>query len=86
MITCDEIIDTIETKIVTTNFNEKNAVFKTKTFYNLVVFWLITISLLIAAWIYFYLIKHKSKQKHLLPYHVTNDESINDKLKNVLQK
>ena len=62
------------------NFNEKNAICKKKTFfYIFLAFLLIAIALLIAVSIYFCLIKHKSKQKHLLPYYVKND-----KLKNVL--
>ena len=49
----DEIIDEKETKTVTTNFNEKNAICKTQNFYTLLVFLLITSSLLIAVGIYF---------------------------------
>ena len=37
-------------------------------------FLLITIVLLIAVSIYCYLIKYLAKQKHLLPFHVTNNE------------
>ena len=74
---CDEIVE--ETKIFTTNFNEKNTICKTKSVYILLAFLLITIELLIAFSIYCYLNKYKSKQKHLLPYYVTND-----KLKKVL--
>ena len=37
VITCDETTE--ETKIVTTNFNEKNAICKTKHFYILLGFW-----------------------------------------------
>ena len=37
VITCDKIIDE-ETKTVTTNFSEKNAICKTKIFYNLLAF------------------------------------------------
>ena len=90
MITCDEIIDAKaesyneKTKSVTTSFNENNAICKTKNFYILLVFLLITILLLIAVRIYRYLIKYKSKQKHLLSYYVTNDKLINDKLINLL--
>ena len=40
--------------------------------------------LLIAVGIYCYLIKFKSKQKHLLPYYATNDKLVHDKLINVL--
>ena len=80
MITCDEIIDAEaksydkETKTVTTSFNEKNAICKTKNFYILLVLLLITIALLIAVSIYCYLIKYKSKQKHLASYYVTNNK------------
>ena len=77
-ITCDEIIEE-ETKTVTTNFNEKNVICKTKNFYILLAFLLITIALLIPVSIYCYLIKYKAKQKHLLPFYVTNN-----KLKEVL--
>ena len=47
---------------------------KKKIFYILLVFLLITIVLLVAVSIYCYLIKYKSKQKYLLPFHVTNNE------------
>ena len=45
-----------------------------KKLYILLGFLLITIALLIAVSIYCYIIKYKSKQKHLLPYYVINDE------------
>ena len=51
----------------------KKATCKTQNFYILFGFLLITIALLIAVSIYCYLIKYKSKQKHLLPFHVTNN-------------
>ena len=76
----DEIIDTEaksnneETKTIPTNFNEKNITCKTQNFYILFASLLITISLLIAVSIYCYLIKHRAKQKHLLPFHFTNYE------------
>ena len=57
VITCDEIIDAEDT-----NFNEKAC--KTKKICILLALSLITIALLIAASIYCYLIKYKSKQKH----------------------
>ena len=57
VITCDEIIE--ETKTVTTTFHEKNAICKTKNFYILLTFSLITIPLLIAVSLYCYLIKYK---------------------------
>ena len=53
---------TIPTKTVLTKSTSTN-------FYILLVFLLIAIALLIAFSTY--LIKHQSKQKHLLPYHIT---------------
>ena len=47
---------------------------KCKNFYLLLAFLLITIELLIAVSIYCYLIKYRVKQKHLLPFHFTNNE------------
>ena len=55
-------------------FNEKNITRKTQNVYILFAFLLITISLLITVNIYCYLIKHRARQKHLLPFHVTNNE------------
>ena len=81
VIKCDEILE--ETKTITTNFHEKIHSVKQKKIYISVVFLLITIVLLIAVSIYCYLIKYKSKQKHLLPHYVTNDKLINDKLKDI---
>ena len=71
MIMCYEIIEE-ETETARTNFNEKNAIFKTKNFWILLPFLLITITLFMAVSIYYYLTKYKAKQKHLLPYYVTN--------------
>ena len=68
-IICDEIIDIKET-----NFNEKNITYEIQSFYILLTFLLITITLLIAVSIYSYLIKHRAKQKHLFPFHNTNDK------------
>ena len=60
-----------ETKLCDkTTFNEKIATCKTHNFYILPAFLLITIALLIAVSIYFYLIKYRTKQ--LLPLHYTN--------------
>ena len=75
-IMCDEIIESYDkkTKTIPTNFNEKKAICKTQNFYILLAFLLITISLLIAVSIYCYLIKYRAIQKHLLPFHVTNNE------------
>ena len=47
---------------------------KTRKFYILLAFSLITTALLIVLSIYCYLIKDWVKQKHLLPFHVTNYE------------
>ena len=84
VIMCDEIIDAEatsyeeETKTISTNFNEKNVICKTKSFYILLASLLITITLLLKAVdIYFCLKKYKAKQKHLLSYYVKIDKSIN---------
>ena len=68
VITYNEIINTIETKTLTTNSCEKNAICKTKNFYILLAFLLIIIALLIAVSIYCYLITYQARQKQLLPY------------------
>ena len=70
----DEIIESYdeETKVVSTNINEKNVTCKTKDFYISLAFLLITIELLIAVSFYCYLMKYKAKQKHLLPFYVIN--------------
>ena len=52
-ITCDEIIDAEETKTI-----PKNITCKSQNVYILLTFLLITITLLIAATIYFYLMKY----------------------------
>ena len=52
-----------ETKIVTTNFNQKDTICKTQNFDILLVFLLITTELLIADSIYCYLKKRLSKTK-----------------------
>ena len=62
-IICDEVIDIKET-----NFNGKSITCKTQSFYILVTFLLITITLLIVVSIYCYLIKYQARQKHLLPF------------------
>ena len=69
MITCDEIIDAKETKSI-----PKKIICETKRFYIFLAFSSITIVLLIAVSIYCYLTKYKAKQKHLLPFYVTNNE------------
>ena len=60
MITCDETINAEAKSYNKANFNEKNAICKTKNFYILFAFLLITISLLIVISIYFYYIKTKT--------------------------
>ena len=54
------------------NLNEKKAICKTQSFYILLDFLLITIALLIAVSIYWYLIKYR--RKHLLPFLNTNNK------------
>ena len=71
VITCDEIIE--EPKTVPTSFNEKNATCKTKKLYFTCLF-INYIALVIAVSIYYYLIKYRAKQKHLLPYYTTNNK------------
>ena len=75
-IPCDTIIESNneETKTIPTNFNEKKAICKIEKFYILLVILFITIALLIDVSIYCYLIKHRPKQKHLLPFHNTNNK------------
>ena len=73
-----------KTKTIPTNFMKKYITCKTQSLYILLAFLLITLVLLISVSIYYYLIKYKSKQKHLLPFHVANDKLISDKLINVL--
>ena len=52
----------------------KNIICETKILYILLAFLLITIAMLIAVSIYYYLIKYNAKQKHLLPFYVTNNK------------
>ena len=75
-ITCDEITESYneETKTVSTNFNEKETICKMQNFYIFLVFLLITLALMIAVSIYCYSIKHRAKQRHLLPFHSTNNK------------
>ena len=71
----NEIIESYQEE---TNFNEKkkkkNPACKTQNVYILLVFLLITIALLIAVNIYWYLIRYRAKQKHLLPFNFTNNK------------
>ena len=74
LVTWDKIIDAEESETIPTSFNKK-AIGKTKKFYILLVILLIIIALLVAVSIYCYLIKYRAKQKRLLPFYVTNNES-----------
>ena len=70
VIMCDEFIE----KTILINFNERKAAFKAQNFFILLAFLLITTTLLIDFSINCYMIKYRSKQKHLLPFHDTNNE------------
>ena len=83
-ITCDEIRDAQKTKMKQQILMKKNAICKAKNLYVLLAFFLISIAFLIAVSFYCYLIKYQVKQKRLLPFHITNDKLINDKLTNAL--
>ena len=67
-ITFDDVIEPYnkETKTISTNFNEKKATCKTRNFYILLAFLLITIALSIGVTIFCYLIKYRTKQKHCI--------------------
>ena len=69
---CDEVIESYNKE--TKSFNEKRAIHITQNFYTLLAFLLITIALLIAVSIYCYLIKYRAIKKHLLTFHLTNNE------------
>ena len=72
---CDETLEPFDegTKTISTDFNEKKATCKTQNLCILLAYLLVTIALLIAVSVYCYLIKYRAKQKHLLPFHVTNN-------------
>ena len=53
---------------------KKNAICKSKFFYILLAFLLITVALWVAVSIYCYLLKYGAKQKHVLRVHDTNNE------------
>ena len=67
-------------------YSNKNVLTKNPSinFYIFLIFLLITIVLLIAVSIYYYLIKYRAKQKHLLPYHNNSNKlkeiDFNDKI------
>ena len=54
----------------------KEVACKTKKLYVSLTFLLITMVLLTAVSIYFYLIKYQAKQKHLLAFHAINLEEV----------
>ena len=56
------------------NWNNKKVAYKTKYFYILLAFLLVSIGSLIAVSIYCNLLKYQTKQKHLLPHYVTNNK------------
>ena len=82
MIKWDEIIE--QTKTVPTKFNEKKV--DPQNFCLLLAFLLITIALLITISIYCYLIKYWAKQKHLFPFHDTNNKLKKFCVNNILLK
>ena len=85
VITCDDVIDAEkEMKTVTTNFNKKDIICERRSFYIRLAFLLITIDLLIAVGIYCYLIKHKARQKYLLPCYVSKNKLKKFCIKNIL--
>ena len=71
VITCNRIIKSYDEE---TNLSEKKTTCKTQSFHILPTFLLISIALLIVFSIYCYLIKYRTKQKHILPFHDTNNE------------
>ena len=86
-IMCDEIIELYEedadveaksndeVKLCNkTNFNEEKVTCKTRNFYILLSFLLITVALLVVVTIHCCLIKYQTKQNKLLPFHDTNNE------------
>ena len=54
---------------------QKKTVCKTKHFYFLLAFLLITMTLLMSVSIYCYFLKYRAKQKHLLSFRDKNNES-----------
>ena len=72
-IICDEVIKSYdeEIKTIQASFNEKNITCKTQSFYILLGVLLITVTLLVTVSIYWYLIKDRAKQKHLLKFYDT---------------
>ena len=81
VITCDKIIETTKSILTKTvpiesipaKFNDKKLIWKMRTFYILVIFLLITMTVSIAVSISFF-VKYRARQKHLLPFHNVNTE------------
>ena len=73
-IICDEVIKSYdeEIKTIPTNFNKKKVTCKTRIFYILLAFLLITIALSIAASIYSYLIKYQTKKNNFYRFTTQN--------------
>ena len=62
--TCDKFVESYdeEKKLIQTNFSEKKATCEMQNFYILLAFLLMTIALMIALSIYYYLIKYWTKK------------------------
>ena len=69
-----ELTKAIPTKTISKNFNEKKVKCKIENFYISITFLTITIAVLLAVSIYCYLMKHRSKQEHLLSYYGTSND------------
>ena len=79
VITCDETVKAVQSmpkKYMTRKFNSKAVTCKMDNFYVLLIFLSITIFLLIivSIYCYYYHIKHRSKQKQILPYQHSNNK------------
>ena len=74
VVRCDEIIDAVQSETI--NFNKGKATCKMDNFSFLLAFVLTIILLLITVGIYYYYyhIKHRAKQKQILPYYYSNNE------------
>ena len=81
MITCREIVDAEaeansydKEKKLLQQILIKKSICRKENIYVLLAFLLITIQLLISDSSYCYIIKYQAKKKHLLPFHMTNNE------------
>ena len=71
----DDSVQQGETKTIPKNLNEKKKpTCKAQHFYISFAILLIFIALLIVLIIYCYLTKYRPKQKHLVPFQITNSE------------